>query len=255
MMPIVVFAGLLCPLAFATTPGADKPDVPAVDPVQTAFDKLVRAATDTDWPAEKDARQELSSLGQAAVPKLTAAARSHGETRVRRACYELLTTAFANDERAVGTVVRYGLLDHDAQVRYQCAFLLGDLKVRQAEPVLRAALEGATGKDDAFVRFTLAKSLAQLGAADVLPTLFAAVSDDSFMARHVGNIGLKRSAARTWRISRAITTPREPSSSVASRHRHRLTPSRPPRSTPSGSRPPRPASNGSGANGPSCTGT
>ena len=42
-----------------------------------------------------------------------------------------------------------------------------------------------------FFRYTLAKSLAQLGEADVLPTLFAAVSDDSFMSRHVGNIGLK----------------------------------------------------------------
>ena len=77
--------------------------------------------------------------------------------------------------------------------RYQCAFLLGDLKVHRAERALRAALEGATGKDDEFFRYTVSKSLAQLGEADVqvLRNLFAAVSDDSFMSRHIGNIGLK----------------------------------------------------------------
>ena len=125
------------------------------------------------------------------MPKVTEAARSHGEARVRRACYELLTSAFAKDERAVDTVIRFGLHDQDPQVRYNCAFLLGDLKVQRADQALRAALKGATGKDDEFFRYTLSKSLAQLGEADVLPTLFAAVSDDSFMARHVGNIGLK----------------------------------------------------------------
>jgi hypothetical protein len=87
--------------------------------------------------------------------------------------------------------VQYGLHDQDPGVRYHSAFLLGDLKVRRAEGALRAALKGATGKDDEFYRYTLSKSLAQLGEADVLPALFAAVSGDSFMTRHVGNIGLK----------------------------------------------------------------
>jgi hypothetical protein len=49
----------------------------------------------------------------------------------------------------------------------------------------------AMGKDDQFFRFTLAKSLAQLGKNDVLPVLITAVSDDAYMSRHVGNIGLK----------------------------------------------------------------
>jgi hypothetical protein len=191
MKPIVIFVALLWSVAFAAAPPADKSDLPAVDPVQTAFDKLVRAAANTDWPSEAAARKELASVGQGAVPKVTEAARSHGEARVRRACYELLTDAFAKDEQALDTVVRYGLHDQDPGIRYHCAFLLGDLKVHRADRALRAALEDATGKDDGFIRYTLSKSLAQLGQADVLPTLFAAVSDDSFMARHVGNIGLK----------------------------------------------------------------
>jgi HEAT repeat protein len=191
MKPIIALAALLMSLAFAAAPPPDKPDLPAADRVQRAFDKLVRSATDTDWPSQLAARTELVSLAHEAVPKLTEAARSHSEARVRRSCYELLTTAFVNDERALDTVVRYGLHDKDPQVRYQCTFLVGDLKVHDAKPALRAALKAATGKDDEFTRFTVSKSLAQLGEADVLPSLFAAVSDDSFMARHVGNIGLK----------------------------------------------------------------
>jgi hypothetical protein len=191
MKPIVTFVALLSSPAFAASPPADKPDSPAVNPVQTALDKLVRAATGTDWPSELAARKELASLGQEAVPRVTETARSHEVARVRHACFELLTEAFAKDEWAIDTVVRYGLHDQDPGIRYYCAFLLGDLKVHRAGRALRAALEGATGKDDEFLRCTLSKSLAQLGEADVLPTLVTAVSDDSFMARHVGNIGLK----------------------------------------------------------------
>jgi hypothetical protein len=191
MKPIATFVALLSSVALAAAPPTDKPDLPAVDRVQTAFDKLVQAATGTDWPSEAAARKELASLGDVALPKVTEAARNHGEARVRRACYELLTDAFAKDERSIETVLRYGLRDQDPRIRYHCAFLLGDLKVRHASRALRAALEGAPGKDEELLRYTLAKSLAQLGEADVLKTLFAAVTDDSFMARHVGNIGLK----------------------------------------------------------------
>ena len=118
-----------------------------------------------------------------AVPKLVEAARSHEAARVRRSCYELLLTdAFAKDERVIDTLVHHGLRDEDAGIRYQCAFLLGDHKVKRADRALRTALDGATGKDDKFLRYTLSKSLAQLGHADVLPALFAAVSDDAFMS-------------------------------------------------------------------------
>jgi hypothetical protein len=78
-------------------------------PGANGFDKLVRAATGADWPSVLAAREELTSLADDAVPKVTEAARSHGEARVRRACYELLTSAFAKDERAIDTVVRFGL--------------------------------------------------------------------------------------------------------------------------------------------------
>jgi hypothetical protein len=186
-----LFAALYWGLTFSAISGAEDNATPSADAVQAAFERFVQAASQTNWPAELEAREALVSLGPVIVPKLTETAREHGEWRVRRSCYDLLTRSFADDERTADTLLRHGLLDQDSGIRYQSAFYLGDLKVQRAEQALRAAFEGATGKDDQFFRFILAKSLAQLGKADVLPVLIAAVSDDAYMSRHVGNIGLK----------------------------------------------------------------
>jgi hypothetical protein len=170
---------------------ADEKAAPSADGAQAVFDRFVQAASQTDWRAESKAREALVSLGPVVVPKLMDAARGHSEWRVRRSCYELLTRSFAEDERTADTLLRFGLLDQDPGIRYLCAFILGDLKVQRAEQALQTAFATAMGKDDEFFRFTLAKSLAELGKADGLPVLIAAVSDDSYMSRHVGNIGLK----------------------------------------------------------------
>jgi hypothetical protein len=61
MKRIVTCVALLSSLAFAAALPADTPDVSGVDPVQMAFDKLVRAATGTNWPSELAAREELTS--------------------------------------------------------------------------------------------------------------------------------------------------------------------------------------------------
>jgi hypothetical protein len=152
MKPIVTFAGLLCPLAFAAAAAAEKPARPATDRVQTAFEKLVQASANTDWPAEKPAREELNALGGVALPKLIEATRTDGEARVCRSCYERLTGTFAKTERVGDTLVRFGPHDHDQSIRYQSAFMLGDLNVHQAVGPLQAALKAATGKDDEFLR-------------------------------------------------------------------------------------------------------
>ena len=52
MKPIVSSVVLLSSLVFAAASPADEPGGPVVDRVQTAFDKLVRAATHTNWPSE-----------------------------------------------------------------------------------------------------------------------------------------------------------------------------------------------------------
>ena len=92
MKPIVTFAALLWSLLSALSPPADEPDRSGGAPVQAALDKLVRAATGTDWPSESAARKELASLGPEAVPKVAEAAHSHGADRVRRACYKVSPT-------------------------------------------------------------------------------------------------------------------------------------------------------------------
>jgi hypothetical protein len=187
----ILFVALLQSLLVVSASRAQEAAAGSDEAIARAFDRLAQAATRTDWPSESEARKELAARGEAVIPKLTEAARTHGEARVRRACYELLATAFPKDERTLDVLARNGLIDQDAGIRYYCAFLVGDLKIRGAEVPLRAAFERATGKDEDLLRYTLAKSLAQLGAADVLRTLFLAVSDDAYMCRHVGNIGLK----------------------------------------------------------------
>ena len=189
MKRLVPFLSVLAGLSLAAAPPVEKPKPPPPDPVQVAFDKLVHA--DKDWQAAAAASRELAALGQKAVQRVTEEAEDHCDARVRLACYKLLTDAFAKDGWAIEAVIRSGLHDKDPAIRYHCAFLLGDLKIYHSYRALQAVLKDLTGKDDQHLRFTVAKSLAQLGEADVLPILFAAVTDDGFMARHMGNIGLK----------------------------------------------------------------
>lgn len=169
---------------------ADETLRPSGDAVQVAFDKFVTVASRTNGPAELEARKALVSLGPVVVLKLTEAARGHGETQVRRSCYELLTRSFADDERTVDALLRHGLLDENPGIRDYSAAALGKLGAQQAEPALRAALEEANGKRDP-IRFTLAAALARLGKTDVLPVIIDAVSDDAYAWRDTGNAGLK----------------------------------------------------------------
>jgi hypothetical protein len=191
MKSSILFAALFLVSVSSGVSLADDAVKPSPAAVQAAFDAFVQAASQTNWPAELEARNRLLCLGPEIVPRLLDAARVHADSRVRRSCFDLLTRSFASDERTADTLLRDGLHDQDAGIRYQSAFGLGDFKIQRAEPALRAAFVGATGKDDQFIRYTLAKSLAQLGKADVLPVLIAAVSENDFMSRHVGNIGLK----------------------------------------------------------------
>jgi HEAT repeat protein len=191
MSSSILSATLIWNLALTSVPLAEDNLPTSANAVQAAFDKLVQASTHTNWPSELEARKELVSLGPLVVPKLMEAARGHSEWRVRRSSYELLCTSFAEDQRTLDPLFQNGLVDQNPAIRYYCAFLLGDLKVQRAEQGLQTAFASATGKDEQIFRFTLAKSLAQLGNADVLPQLIAAVSENDYMSRHVGNIGLK----------------------------------------------------------------
>jgi hypothetical protein len=123
------------------------------------------------------------------------AAEDHENARVRRACFHLLTDSFAKDPWAIQTVIRCGLFDKDDAIRYECTYRIGELKVYQAHRQLRTVLDQS--KPGEMVRFAAAKSLAQLGEADILRILYAAVTDDGYMARQMGNRGLKALSGKT----------------------------------------------------------
>ena len=168
MKPIVTSVALLSSLTFATAFAADKPDLPGVDPVQTAFDKLVRAATGTDWPSELAARAELTSLAHEAVPKVTEAARSHGEARVRRPAMSCSRVRSPRMNERSTRSIRFGLKDQDPGSAILAHFSSGELKVHHANRLSETRLEAQREKTRRFP-VHLSKSLAQLGEADVLP--------------------------------------------------------------------------------------
>lgn len=175
----------------AAGPAADDPRPTPVatepDPVQAAFKRLEDA--DNDWHAEDAASKELARLGDKAVWTVIDGAEEHEKPRVRRACYSLLTQSFSKNDWAIQAVIRSGLADKDEVIRQHCAFWLGELEVYRAHRDLRRVLDQAKGND--WLRFTAAKSLAELGEPDVLRTLYEAVTNDWYMSRHFGNIGLK----------------------------------------------------------------
>jgi HEAT repeat protein len=165
---------------------------PAVaDPVRAAFEQLEKACKDKDWRAEDAASKALAAIGDPAVQAVMNGAEDHLDARVRRACYSLLTDRFRDNPWAIQTVIRNGLSDEDGMIRYECAFRLGELKVYQSHRELRKVMEQARAPEALFLRYAAAKSLAQLGEADILRTLFEAVTNDAYMPRSMGNAGLK----------------------------------------------------------------
>jgi hypothetical protein len=154
--------------------------------VDVAFQKLVDAE---DWRAERVASDELAACGQPALWTVMRGAKDHEDAKVRRACYELLTHSLANETWAIKTVVRHGLRDEDARIRYVCAFALGEQKAYGAYRRLQTVMDDPN--DDEQTRLAAAKSLAQLGEGSLLRRLRAAASSDWYMNRHIGNLGLK----------------------------------------------------------------
>jgi HEAT repeats len=157
--------------------------------INAAFKKLEGA--DNDWRAEQVACEALASGGDRALHVIQDGAEKHEKTRVRRACYKLLTHEFAKNPWALPTVIRSGLSDKDDWIRYENAFQLGELKAYESFRDLKRVL--VETRENPALRFAAAKSLAQLGEADsdVLRTLFEAVTYEGYMARKMGSVGLK----------------------------------------------------------------
>jgi hypothetical protein len=179
-------AGLV---AFVTC-GFQSPDgAPASkhERADAAFARLVTA--DDDRRAAHAAAEELGTLGDAAFSLVHRAADDHEKERVREACYELLTTVFAENEPAWETAANSGLSDASDRIRYMCAFRLGEHRVHAAHRRLRIVLDDPASEE--YLRFAAAKSLAELGEADVLPMLYDMITSDWCMPRMMGNLGLQ----------------------------------------------------------------
>ncbi len=185
-----LLAALFWGLAFSAMSGAEDAVTPAVDRVQSAFDRFVEAASRTDRPAELEAREARSlwarmSFRSSRKPLGDIASHMSGVRAMSCSHSRLLTTS-GRPMRSI----RHGMLDENPGIRYYSAASLGELRAQQAEPALRAALERANEKRDP-IRFTLAEALARHGKADVLPVLIDAVSDEAYAWRNLGNVGLK----------------------------------------------------------------
>jgi hypothetical protein len=147
----------------------------------------------TAWQAERAAAEKLVAFGFPATNYLMMTAEDEESSRkVRYSCYYWLTHAFADDEFVQAEIIRSGLIDPDAGIRYLCAFFLGQHKVYRSFVALRKAMEkAAKDGDSARVRLAAAKSLAELGEPDVLPILYHALGSDRYMERHMANLGIK----------------------------------------------------------------
>ena len=154
--------------------------------VDAALHRLVNAK---DWRQEQAAVDELAALGEKATKAVRRAAERHENSKVRLACYHLLTDAFSDDKRSMLTVARSGLRDSDQEVRYLCAFSLGTHRAYAARRRLQAVLDD--NQADERTRLAAAKSLAELGEPDGLKRLFWAAGDDSYMSRYMASLGFK----------------------------------------------------------------
>lgn len=153
-----------------------------------AFARLESAGT--DWRAARKAGEELAALGEAALSFVERGAEHHQDERVRRACYSLLINHFMPDERVAGMLANAGLADDSARIRYMCVFALGEHRVHAAHRRLRIEMDEAHRANDEFLYLAAAKSLAELGEADVMLALYEAATHDRYMPRYFGHLGL-----------------------------------------------------------------
>jgi hypothetical protein len=192
------------PLLLSANPMADpipaditpKPEVKQVETLDVAFSRFLAIVeknehTSTAWKEQSAAAKALVAFGQPAANSLMRLAEDDERAFVRKAAYYWLRDAFPTDPWVLVTIVRPGLNDSDTGIRYECAFHLGEHKAYGAFRELRQAMKAATDSDALYVRLAAAKSLAQLGEADVLPILYDALGSDSYMPRMMANSGIK----------------------------------------------------------------
>lgn len=172
--------------AYADNESPAKPEK-AKSAKQQARDAVERLIKAKDWRSAKPIQMELAAIGEAAVHPILRQAKRHEDEKVRLWCYKLLTTHFA--EEAKEFIAEKGLSDESQKVRYHCVWHCGEAKVFGAHRTLRRLMQDEN--QPSYIRNAATKSLAELGEPDVIKELVVMMSSNSFMPRHMGNIGAK----------------------------------------------------------------
>jgi len=180
------FLGLVIACTVVTV-GADDDSGISVETPEEAYQQLLIAE---HWRDRNKAVQQLEEFGEEALPWLIRGTK-HGWEKVREECLESLFRKYPDHEKTANAVVR-GLSDGTTRIRYTCAFFAGRQQIAAAEPKLRKLYKDRA--DD--LRITAAKSLAQLGHADVIRVLYHEASNDWYMHRMQANAGLKALSGR-----------------------------------------------------------
>ncbi|MBA4105717.1 MAG: hypothetical protein C0485_08155 [Pirellula sp.] len=172
---------------------AEESSSPAAEPISTA--KLAEQfAEASDRDEQRKLREQLIALGERAINDIYRQADNHENPRVRLRCYELLSEEFGDSEIVHERLARDGVRDPSDDIRYHCAFAVGQLKIYAGHRNLRRLMDDP--KQPEHIRRAATKSLAELGEPDVIKRLIEMMQHDRFMPRHMGNLGAKALTGR-----------------------------------------------------------
>lgn len=181
---VMILLPILHVYAGNESPAEPKTAKSAKQQARDAVERLIKAK---DWRSARPIQQELAAIGASAVHPIFRQAKRHEDEKVRLWCYELLTTHFA--EEAKEFIAEKGLSDKSHRIRYHCVWHCGEAEIFGAHRTLRRLMQDEHQPSD--IRNAATKSLAELGEADVFKMLVEMMSSDSYMPRHMGNIGAK----------------------------------------------------------------
>ncbi|WP_435018637.1 HEAT repeat domain-containing protein [Tundrisphaera sp. TA3] len=149
-----------------------------------------------EWSEVLQHGGQLALFGDRAVQAVAEALRRKDlDERTVRDCYQWLLQRFPEHRLTIRIAIGGCSRTDVAGIRYECVFFLGQHRVYGAHRALRRVLEDH--KLDEMIRYTAAKSLAELGEPDAIRTLYEAAGSHSYMHRYVAHIGFLAIAGKS----------------------------------------------------------
>jgi len=160
----------------------------AIRPEEATEDAFQALVVADNWRDRNAARDRLVALDQEAYEAVLSGTR-HEDEDVRASCYEILREHHAEDALAIEAFLN-GLDDSNQTfVAYPSAFHLGEHKIEASQDALRACLEDSEVGSRTY--YAAAKSLGELGEAEVMVTLWSGLGSDDAYTRYLCNLGVK----------------------------------------------------------------